>query len=81
MKYLIVISDLILDDIKERYPYIEEKQIIKPLFIDENGNSVYLTQDYVDTLYEKAKQIAIGHLSEQHIKDIADILQYRKKEE
>lgn len=81
MKYLIVISDLILDDIKERYPYIEEKPIIKPLFTDENGNSAYLTQDYVDALYEKTKQVVIGHLSEQHIKDIADILQYRKKEE
>ena len=59
MKYLLIVSDSIIDDITERYPNIEIKPIMRPMFVDTSGYSVYLTQDYVDALTKLAEKIVI----------------------
>ena len=59
MKHLLIISDSMINDITERYPNIEIKPIMRPMFVGESGESVYLTQPYIDALEETAKNISI----------------------
>lgn len=59
MKFLLTVSDSIIDDITERYPNIEIKPIMRPMFVGESGDSVYLTQPYIDALKETANKISI----------------------
>jgi hypothetical protein len=59
MKYLLVVSDSVIDDIQEKYPHIEAKPIIRPMLLNEEGDSVYLSQPYLDVLRQKANEIAL----------------------
>ena len=59
MKYLLIVSDSIIDDITERYPNIEIKPIKQPMFVDTSGYSIYLTQEYVDALMKLSEKIVI----------------------
>lgn len=59
MKYLLIVSDSIIDDITERYQNIEIKPIKQPMFVDTSGYSIYLTQEYVDALMKLSKKIVI----------------------
>ena len=59
MKFLLIVSDSIIDDITERYPNIEIKPIKQPMFVDTSGYSIYLTQDYVDALMKLSEKIVI----------------------
>lgn len=59
MKYLLVVSDSIIDDIQEKYPRIEAKPIIRTMLLNEEGDSVYLSQPYLDALRQKANEIAL----------------------
>lgn len=59
MKYLLTVSDSIIDDITERYPNIEIKPIKQPMLVGESGDSVYLTQPYMEALKKTAAEIQI----------------------
>lgn len=59
MKFLLTVSDSIIDDITERYQNIEIKPIKQPMYVDTSGYSIYLTQDYVDALNKLAEKIVI----------------------
>ena len=59
MKYLLIVSDSIIDDITERYPNIEIKPIMRPMLVGESGDSVYLTQPYMEALKKTAAEIQI----------------------
>ena len=59
MKHLLIVTDSIIDDITERYPNIEIKPIKQPMLVGEGGDSVYLTQPYIEALKKTAAEIQI----------------------
>ena len=74
MKHLIVVDDAIIDDIQEKYPNIESKQIIRPMLVVESGDSVYLSQIFVDTLKEKAERLVIKEITKKHKEQIIEMI-------
>lgn len=74
MKHLVVVDDAIIDDIQEKYPHIEAKPIIRPMFVVESGDSVYLSQIFVDTLKEKAERLVIGEITKKHKEQIIEMI-------
>lgn len=59
MKYLIVLDESLMPKFKKHFPAIEDKPILRPMYIDTSGYSVYLTQEYVDDLIELSRKIVI----------------------
>ena len=63
MKYLIVLDEMQKEKLKEHILTLEGmpiiRPILKPMFVDTNGYSIYLTQDYVDALTKLAEKIVI----------------------
>lgn len=59
MKFLLIVSDSIIEDITERYPSVEIKPIKQPMLVGESGDSVYLTQPYLEALKKTSAEIQI----------------------
>lgn len=59
MKFLVIIDESELELFKKTNPAVMVKPIGRPMFVNEEGNSVYLTQPYIDALKETAKKISI----------------------
>lgn len=56
MKYLLIISDSIVDDIQEKYPSIEIIPINTDMFVNTEGFACYLKPEHVKALRKKRKR-------------------------
>ncbi len=74
MKYLIVLDEMQKEKLKEHILTLEGmpiiRPIVKPMYVDESGFEIYLTQDYVDVL----KKVAEKKLIDDTIKKAMDNL-------
>ena len=63
MRYLIVLDEMQKEKLKKHILTLEGmpiiRPILKPMYVDESGYYVYLTQVYVDALTKLAEKIVI----------------------
>lgn len=59
MKFLVIIDESELELFKKTNPAVMVKPIGRPMLVGEGGDSVYLSQPYLDVLRQKANEIAL----------------------
>lgn len=78
MKFLVIIDESELEFFKKTNPAVMVKPIGRPMFVNEEGNSVYLTQPYIDALEETAKKISIEESVKQIKKTMDMVREYEE---
>lgn len=73
MKFLVIIDESELEHFKKTNPAVMVKPISRPIFVNEEGFSVYLTKPYLDALEETAVREAIAETTRNMKKAIEEM--------
>ena len=80
MKYLLIISDSIVDDIQEKYPSIEIIPINTEMFINTEGFACYLKPEHVEALRKKVEEMMMEEIIAEQKKRIYEMFGFDEEE-
>ncbi len=80
MKYLLTISDSIVDDIQEQYPSIEIIPIKTDMFVNTEGFVCYLQPEHVEAMRKKAEEMMMEEIIDEEKKRIYEMFGIDEKE-